>query len=255
MKRLVLLLCTVAVVYPTRAWAVNTTINSAVPLAFGQVFTQAVTAGTPAYFSFEARSGRSYSALCLATFEGAATPFSESAACGNFELRNAADVVLTSGIAFGGDIHFPGGESFGHVATATGWNFVRVFSGFTTTVRVVVFDTTLYSPWFFVNTASGYDAYVEIRNTTSQSVSVTVTAQAANGTTVGTPVTRTVPGDGGTVVVIGLDMGIMSGSGSVRIAHNTNPGGLIANVTTISGVTGLSFDAPAAPRMTWATFQ
>jgi hypothetical protein len=247
------LLCAIAIVCPTRAWAANTTITTAIPLAFGQVYTQFLSPSTPAYFSFYARAGRSYSAFCLSTVEGAAAPGIENNSCGTFEARNSSDTAIASGVAFGGDVHFPGGQSWGYVAGASGLTFVRASTGFTLTVRIVIFETTLYSPWFFVSQAAGYDAYVEIRNTTSLPLSVTVTAQALDGSTLGS-VTRTVPADGGTAVAIGADMAITIGSGSVRIAHNGIAGSLVANVTTLSGITGLSFDSPATPRMVWSTF-
>jgi hypothetical protein len=41
---------------------------------------------------------------------------------------------------------------------------------------------------------------------------------------------------------------LTSASGSVQIAHTAPPGGLIANVTSLSFASGVSFDTPASPR-------
>ena len=42
--------------------------------------------------------------------------------------------------------------------------------------------------------------------------------------------------------------GISLASGGVSIAHDGPPGSLIANVTSLSFSTGVSFDTPASPR-------
>ena len=42
--------------------------------------------------------------------------------------------------------------------------------------------------------------------------------------------------------------GLTSANGGVQIAHNGPPGALIANVTSLSFGSGVSFDTPASPR-------
>jgi hypothetical protein len=41
---------------------------------------------------------------------------------------------------------------------------------------------------------------------------------------------------------------LTSAAGGVQIAHNGPPGALIANVTSLSFGSGVSFDTPASPR-------
>lgn len=119
-------------------------------------------------------------------------------------------------------------------------------------VYVMVVETTLFSPWYYVDSGAGYEAYVEMRNNTTSSLTAVVTAFDAEGTVVGTA-TETIPGNGARFRMVS-SFGLTSAYGSLQIAHSGGPGGICANTTTLSGVTGLSFDAPFTPRMVWATF-
>ncbi len=121
-------------------------------------------------------------------------------------------------------------------------------------VNFILIETTLFSPWYFVDSADGYDAYVEIRNNTSSDVHVRVKPYDSTGTRLGPPSVVNLPRNGNTVVQIGTTFGIAGGSGSVQIAHNGPPGAIAANITTMSATTGLSFDAPFTPRQVWSNF-
>jgi hypothetical protein len=139
------------------------------------------------------------------------------------------------------------------VAAVTNSYYVRIYklgccTGRTGNFQFRVIDTTLVSPWWFVSGAAGYDAYIELANTTTVAVSVTVTVRAANGTTLGTS-TASIPVGGNLALpVSGFGGGISSGSGSTQVSHNGPPGAIVGNVTTLSAVTGLSFDSPFSPR-------
>ena len=191
-------------------------------------------------------------------------PTSEGAAQGGVisfrclpQFRDGSDVVVTQTAANGFSVEpgVPGGGFASFVAPSTNNYFVRIANILAAgTVRMVLLETTLEASWYFISAAASYEAFLEIRNNTSNSISVTVTPFASGGTSAGTPFTTTIAANGNTAVAVGAQFGITSGSGSVQIANTAPPGGVVANVTTLSGATGLSFDSPASPRMVWANF-
>ncbi len=112
----------------------------------------------------------------------------------------------------------------------------------------IIQETTLFSPWFFREAANGYDGFVEIRNNDRFAADgVVVTAFNSNGVAAGST-TLAIPGNGTALVQVSA-LGAATGFGSVRIATPQRPGTIVANLTTLSGVTGLSFDAPFSRRM------
>jgi len=119
--------------------------------------------------------------------------------------------------------------------------------------RTRLVDTTISSPWFYADTGQGYQGYVELGNTTSQSVNVTVTIRASNGAVIGTPQTRSIPAFGNLLLNARTDFGttITAAGGSVHAAHNGAPGAIVGNVTSLSAATGLSFDSPMTRRQNW----
>jgi hypothetical protein len=119
------------------------------------------------------------------------------------------------------------------------------------TTQMVLIETTLFSPWYFVSPSSGYDGFIEIRNNTTASQTVTVYVYRDTGTLAGST-SVTIAANGNTLVAAStLNPG---GSGSVGISHTAMPGGISANITTLSATTGLSFDSPFTPREQWNTF-
>jgi hypothetical protein len=116
--------------------------------------------------------------------------------------------------------------------------------------RFKIYDTSLVSPWYFVNAATAYNSFIEIANTTRTTVSVRVTVRTPAGAVVGAPQTVNIAGNGNTGLSV-AGFGVTSGSGSVQIAHNGAPGAVTANVTALSALEGLSFDAPATRRQGW----
>ncbi|TMG82169.1 MAG: hypothetical protein E6H74_11490 [Betaproteobacteria bacterium] len=135
-------------------------------------------------------------------------------------------------------------ECCGRPAPTPGTNFFFRF-------RIV--DTTLNGPWFFVDAASSYNGFVEIANTTVNSVNITVTIRNSAGATIGTPQSRLVAGYGNLALNARTDFGVTltTGSGSVQVAHDGAPGAIIANVTSLSAQAGLSFDSPLTRRQNW----
>jgi len=100
---------------------------------------------------------------------------------------------------------------------------------------------------------NGYDAFVEIRNRSTGSVSATVRAYNAAGVIAGSSAVA-IPANGNIAVSV-ASLGVANASGSLTITHNGMPGSIVANATTLSGTTGLSFDAPFTARLSWLMFQ
>lgn len=117
----------------------------------------------------------------------------------------------------------------------------------TATCIVRVVETTLFSPWYFRDTGSGYDGFAELKNTTTSPVTVVVNAFLPNGAIAGST-SVAVPANG-VALVTTASLGVpASGFGSMSIAHTGKLGAIVANITTISGTTGVSFDAPFTTR-------
>jgi hypothetical protein len=254
MRRAILLMFTLAVIIPSGAMA-QTSIATAAPAALGQVKSVSAAASTSYYFNYYLQPNRSYAAICwheTATAAAGSAVFIQCTA----SIRDASDAMVGSGGGFFAEPIAAGGSWQTYTATTNLNYFVRATNSITPgTLRVAMVETTLFSPWYFVNSVSGYEAFVEMKNTTAGAVTVKVTALAANGTQAGTPSTVSIPANGNTFVAVGSGLGAPDGSGGVQITHNGAPGAIVANVTTLSGSTGLSFDSPATPRMAWSMFQ
>lgn len=119
--------------------------------------------------------------------------------------------------------------------------------------RFRIADTSLNGPWFFVDAPSSYNGFVEIGNTTRDGITITVTIRNSAGATIGTPQLRVVPGYGNLALNARTDFGITltNGTGSVQVSYDGAPGAIVANVTSLSAQTGLSFDSPLTRRQNW----
>jgi hypothetical protein len=135
------------------------------------------------------------------------------------------------------------------IAPATQQYYVRIHKSVCCTGRSGNFqfrivDTTLHSPWWSTDAGSQYEAYVLVANTSTNSVTTTITVRSASGSTLGTT-TFALPAGGNTFRQVSLDFGsFIQGQGNAQIAHTGPPGSIVANITTLSPMTGLSFDAP-----------
>jgi hypothetical protein len=110
-----------------------------------------------------------------------------------------------------------------------------------------VFETTLWCPWFFIN--GDYNAFTLLRNTTDASVNVTVTWRDANGTAVGT-YSGAIPGNGN-LSLNARNYVTAATSGSIEIAHDGSAEAIQGSTTTLSGTTGVGFDAMFTQRRAW----
>ena len=114
-------------------------------------------------------------------------------------------------------------------------------------MNVVVRETTLFSPWFAASPT--YNAYYEIHNTTNQPVLVTLQALGSSGTLVGIAYEFTIPARATVFKRAVEDLQVTLGAvGGTMLTHAGAFGAIVANTTTVSDSTGLSFDAPFTPR-------
>lgn len=232
------------------AEAANDTISTAWPALLGEKRLESLASSGVGYFRYVLTGGRSYAAFCW-------PPFIETIGSCTVEIRDFSDTSVGTSLGISAE-PFPASGSIAvftpaNTVTSTVF-FVRVTnnSAATNYINVILIETTLAAPWYFTAPSAGYEAYVEIRNNTARTVNVTVRAYAnTGGTTPTNSTTVTVPANGNTAVRVNGDLGI-TGSGSVTLTYDAMPGGVVANVTTLSATTGLSFDAPATPRMVWS---
>jgi len=233
------------------AVAANDTVGTSLQGIVGEKRTQFLGVSGVGYYAYNFTAQRSYVAFCApSTVEGSGLVYGY---CG-VDIRNGSDTSVGTDRRFQQIEPFPkGGGASVYTPTTTGQYYVRINAVDAGTMTLLVVETTLASPWYFVSPGGGYDSYVEVRNNTAQTIQVTVRAYADSGTLVGSQAV-TLGANANTFVRIGADLGIVSGSGSVTITHDGMPAAVVANTTTLSGLTGLSFDSPFTPRVTYATF-
>jgi hypothetical protein len=234
---------------PVSALAENNTAPLAKNVLIGSISTDALGAA-PAdqnWFRYQVKAGRSY---CVEVDNGEAET----------SIRDTVLAVLradgTTSIGTNDDVTDEPAASllsrFCYIATASEDNLAEVTAGGTGTAgtfRVRIVDTTLFCPWFF--SGSTFEAFILVKNTTTTARSATVTLYSPTGTIVGTQ-TGTAPVNGSYNLQVSAPsptgFGLSSANGGVQIAHNGPPGALIANVTSLSFTSGVSFDTPASPR-------
>lgn len=239
---------------PATAFADNTTCANGDFLFMGIGRGQSITNGTSRYYKVRVVQGRSYSVYSWSPF----TDVSEGGANINHVLwsdsacSTAAGVVSSSAKEPTVDVTGHFGDNDTIIPTFTGTMYIEVQNnaGTSQTIYTAIQETTIFSSWWFVG--GDYGAYVTIKNATTSSISYTLTAYANNGAVCAT-LNGVLSGNGNTFANI-RDLGtcLGSGSGSAQVAFQGPPGAVIGNITTLSGTTGLSFDAPMTPRMPWA---
>ena len=231
---------------PSTAVALNDSCANAHVRPMGYQFSQ-VGNNSTGYYRFLATSGASYHvhASPVGTNDGAP----EFCAVDNWLDATCA----TSAGALSGDedTNDEGSDGDGFVATSSGVHTTAVFNSPEINAfncETIIQETTLFSPWFFREVANGYDGFVEIRNNHGGTISgVVVTVFNSGGAATGAT-TISIPGNGTALVQVSTLGAPATGYGSVRIATPHKPGTIVANITTLSGLTGLSFDAPFSRR-------
>jgi hypothetical protein len=214
-----------------------------------------VAAGGNMYLKTRLKAGRSYVALAWAPIGGG--PLGEDSADLSVDyLTDDCTTPATTVATLSSEpsLTVPGhvGGQVSIIPTTSGPVYIRVHNNAPTStlLKVMVFETTLFSPWWF--TGGTNQAYAEIRNNSGDTVAATITAFSPNGTVCGTS-NLSIAGDGNAAVDIGaLGTCRAAVSGSAQIAFQSMPAGLTANITTIDVVAGTSFDSPFTPRMVWS---
>ena len=113
-------------------------------------------------------------------------------------------------------------------------------------INVAVRETTLFSPW--ASRAAGYEGFIEMHNNTRASVSVTLRAYGSAGDLLGSAVTFSISAEATTFKTAG-DLGVpLEMFAGIVLTLNGASGAISANLTTLNGTTGLSFDSPFTPR-------
>ena len=251
----------VGLLVPAPAQADNTTAANAEPIMVGQVVQGSVSTTRNEWFKASLQRDRSYALRAWLPY----LDDSEDAA-GQIDIdyfREGGTVAFTgrSDLGSGGEppLAWSGidGENGSIVTTsladcpATTCNVSLNINSFGTVTPVqsfafVIVETTLFSPYFAVNTAAGYDAAPQIKNNTDQTLSITL----IHRNQVGSLVCRSTHSLGAydmlTYGISGPIPGCSTASahGSMEIIHNGLSGAISANITTFSGAAALSFDAP-----------
>lgn len=255
--RVVCLLAVAALLAATPVRAQNTSSGASYGYVVGQgpiniFFGNTVGTDTERWYTVGLIQGKSY---CFETFRGNSEyNIDVDLTVTLIRVSNGSTVISNDGVS--GDPAVGDNSRWTRVcvfAPVTGQYYVRLHKCVCATARTGnvqfrVSDTTLNSPWWFVSGASGYDAYIELANTTTVAVSVTVTVRSAAGTTLGTSTASIPAGGNQAFAVSGFGGGISAGNGSAQVAHDGPPGAIVGNITTLSAVTGLSFDSPFSPR-------
>jgi len=234
-----------AALMPSTAVALNDTCANAHSRPMGYQFSQDGSDSTR-FYRFLAAAGASYHVHASPVGTNDNAP--EFCAVDNW-LDDSC--TLSASAASGDeDTNDLGSDGDGFIAESSGPHTTAIFNSpelNSFNCETIIQETTLFSPWFFREPGSGYDGFVEIRNNTSGVAGgIVVTVFNSDGAAAGAS-TISIPGNGTALVQVS-SLGAAVGYGSVRIATPQRPGTIVANLTTLSGLTGLSFDAPFSRR-------
>ncbi|MEO8431535.1 MAG: hypothetical protein ABI592_08500 [Acidobacteriota bacterium] len=236
----------------------NTTPVLAAQLHWGQKVSSSIATGSEYWFQLWTVAGRSYCAEA-GPFEGAVPG---SGTWGDKNLDPVLDVFRSDTTTLIVQNDDTDEEPYsGHLSRAcwvasaanSGPNFVRLTpfdAHVAATVTLRFSETTLFCPWFFI--AGDYNAFTLLRNTSSSPlVGVVVTWRGLNGVVAGTT-TVNVPANNGVVLNARtfVNPGAFS-NGTIEIAHPGSPEQIQGSTTTLSGTTGLGFDAQFTQRRPW----
>jgi len=235
---------------------INTTFSTAATLAVGYpAFSHVGPGATQFWFVFGSTPGRSY---CVETaHDGGHSEYTQAFVDTTLKLlaANGITVLGENDDAF----EEPSMDNLSRLCfVAPADNnavFVKLapfvpFLAVSQPVEIRVVETTLFCPWFFI--AGDYNAFSLIRNTSGTPLNgVVVTWRGLNGTIAGTTTVSIAPNGG--VILNARDFvnpGAFS-NGTVEIAYPGALDQLQGSTTTLSGTTGLGFDAKFETRRPW----
>ena len=243
---------------PSLSWAINDTCANREPMPVGTTTSQSIAASSSAFFATRLVAGRSYLFLAWTPFQDA----SETSGDVNPILWGDAGCTTNTGADSSLELEEPwidnisssasaDLDAIGFVPTTSGEYVLEVQNGAAAgiTHRIVIFETSTYSPWWFVGGSN--QAFITLSNRSNVTNSVIVTMNGPTGSQCG-QTTVSVPANGNTFVRVNDFPGCVTAvSGSAQISFLGTPGTIQANTTVIDGVQGTSFDEPFVPRMAW----
>jgi len=231
--------------------AQNTTAATAANVPWGQSFLSSVGNGTQLWYSFHVELNRSYCVEVGQPNEGT---------YGDKFLDTVLTIYRSDGTTVILQNDDTPSEPFNYFLSRACFippvgntdDFAQLTNLLTnsSSVRIRFIETTLFCPWFFI--AGDYNAFSLIRNTSSTPLNgVVVTWNGLNGAQAG-QTTVSIPADG-TIILNARDFvnPATFSNGSVSIAHTGSLQQLIGSTTTLSGTTGLGFDAEFTQRQPW----
>jgi hypothetical protein len=229
-------------------------------MMIGETASDTVPASGSVYYKIGIQFNRSYAVMAWQPFEDAGEGGSDTNVTVYLGSGTCTVVQFQPNVAIDNDpdMAWPGarGHAVSFISSPLDINSTkilrvenRIASAYA--IRLLVVDTTLNSPWWF--TVGTNNAFVEIRNNAPVSRTMTLTAFLNTGVACGTT-TAIVPGNGNMAINIkDYPACAAVGVGSARLTYAGAPGAFVANITTIDGVLGTSFDAPFFPMMGWGS--
>jgi hypothetical protein len=244
-----------AVLAPAKAFAINNTCANREAMLVGSTENWSIAASSSAFFATRLQAGRSYIVLAWTPFEDAGE------GGGGVALNVWSDIVCTTAATGVTSVEsrepwFNVGaadiDAVSIIPSASGQYVLEVANLETRSVshRIIIFETSIYSPWWFA--AGSNQSFVTVSNRSSSTNSVTVTMNSSTGAQCGTT-TFNIPANGNSFVRVNdYAACVTAGFGSAQIAFVGPPGSIQANTTVLDVVQGVSFDEPFIPRMEWS---
>lgn len=257
--RISCLLATAAVLLTANsASAAPTSCVNREAILVGSTENTSIPASTSHYFATRLEAGRSYVLLAWTPFQDA----SETAGAVNLTIWSDTACTVTAP----GTASVESEEPWSNLAaadidaraiipTTTGQFVLQIANAAVAAIshRFIIFETSIYSPWWFVGGAN--QSFITLSNRSNVTNAVVVTMNGSNGTQCGTT-TVSVPANGNTFVRVNdFPSCVTAIQGSAQLAYLGTPGTIQANTTVIDAVQGVSFDEPFVPRMQWTPLE
>jgi hypothetical protein len=232
---------------PVELLAQNSSPGAAFHLTVGQhdVVQNLANSSSQAWFDVELRPGRSYCASVLSSQQslfGAGmtrgdpyvTVYQSDATTWvayNDNTVTEPSSYLQSRTCF----IWPGGiGTYGYIRVTQNTNSANTYD-------VGIIETTMFCPWFFIG--GDYNAFTLIRNTTDSTVNAYIIWRDSTGA-IAAWTNVAIAGNGNMALnAKSYVNSAVTSSGSVEITHDASDGALKASTTSLSGTTGIGFDA------------
>jgi hypothetical protein len=255
------------VLAPAASFAQNNTSATATNVVMGsEALETGFDAGNQArWYKTSVVTGRSY---CAETWASANNPQGDSDTILTV-FRNDGTTVIGSdddytaepaGVPFGTGLATGGPSRVCFIPVTADGAVIRIrvtpfAAASTATFQVRLTDTTLNCPFWFDDTTTNFDAFLQIRNNSGNSpVTAVITAYNSTGAVQGAPATVTLPAnDNAAFALSAAPFNSPAGSGSISVSFSGAtgagaPGTVSANLTSLSFSAGVGFDVPCTSR-------